>query len=333
MSPIVSALLEAASLAPSAHNTQPWALRFHEDALEIHPKFDRALTAADADGRDLLHGVGALLENCILTLAAHGQSGTYTCADTLTDSRAVITLRWRPAAHRESVLESYRMIPIRRTSWAAFERRMPDESMLQRLQGAVGAPFRLRIMLEPEKIRAAREIAAVADAALLANNDIAEELRRWLRFSRRDSSWYRDGLNADCMGWSGVEAVVASYLLRPFSLRLLMKLGLLRALMGRVDQQAPFAPLLCLLTCDDPQPSVKLRIDGGRSLQRAWLAAASGGLATHPLSSALDHPPSRERIYALFQVTPRESPINLFRLGYSPKVARSYRLPVEELLA
>jgi len=97
-----------------------------------------------------------------------------------------------------------------------------------------------------------------------------------------------------------------------------------------IDQQAPFAPALCLITT--PDSSFAGRVRAGRSLQRVWLTAAAHGLVTHPLSPAVDDARSRGRVLALFAVPEGETHINLFRLGKSPKTARSARLPADALL-
>jgi len=103
-----------------------------------------------------------------------------------------------------------------------------------------------------------------------------------------------------------------------------------RWLYANVDQQAPFAPALCLLTTDDP--SFRGHVEAGRRLQRVWLTAAAHGLVTHPLSAAVDDPGSRVRVLQVFAAFRGETPVSLFRLGRTTGVARSARVPADELL-
>ena len=46
-------LLRYAILAPSSHNTQPWAFTVGQDEIRVRLNLDRWLRAADPDRRDL----------------------------------------------------------------------------------------------------------------------------------------------------------------------------------------------------------------------------------------------------------------------------------------
>ncbi|GAB3979571.1 NAD(P)H nitroreductase [Actinoallomurus acanthiterrae] len=61
-------LIEAASWAPSVHNTQPWSFGVHRSRLSVQADPDRRLKVADPDGREMLISCGAALFN--LRLAA-----------------------------------------------------------------------------------------------------------------------------------------------------------------------------------------------------------------------------------------------------------------------
>lgn len=47
-------LIEAASQAPSGHNTQPWRFQLEDARITIHPDFSKRLPAVDPDDRDAL---------------------------------------------------------------------------------------------------------------------------------------------------------------------------------------------------------------------------------------------------------------------------------------
>src|SRR3954453_19221739 len=69
----VEELLRAGERAPSSHNSQPWRLRWHDDAVEIHGDPARLLPAADPDGRELRLACGAALANVRLAVRAQGR--------------------------------------------------------------------------------------------------------------------------------------------------------------------------------------------------------------------------------------------------------------------
>ena len=64
--------VEAAGLAPSMHNTQPWRWRVDGDTLELHAEPTRELPSSDGGGRMTVLGCGAGLHHARTALAAHG---------------------------------------------------------------------------------------------------------------------------------------------------------------------------------------------------------------------------------------------------------------------
>lgn len=330
MDTLLAHLLEAASRAPSAHNTQPWRLRWQENQLQVLVAEQRMLRVADPQGLDTLHALGGMLENLLLTLRQLGFEGEYQVAEHWDLNQPVITLRWhlRPGLKPEARL--YRMIPIRRTSRLVYSHDPIPPRILQEIRAAAACPAKLYLLTDPAAIDETRSLAATSGAEALQNKNYAAELYRWMRFSRQEPAWYRDGLNAECMGWNRLESAVVQKLLAPLIATRLAKFWGTKWMYTNIEQQAPFAPALCLLATQDC--TFAGHINAGRDLQRVWLTAAAHGLATHPLSAAVDDPKSRSRVFELFGVAPNEVHVNLFRLGKSPKTGRSARLPADELL-
>jgi len=322
-------LLDAASRAPSAHNTQPWRLSLFADRLEVRLPRERLLPAADSSSNDALHAVGALLENLLITLAQLDQEASYRTAASLEPVAPVVSLGWRPATAPRPDPTLYRMIPVRRTSRLPYRPDpVPDDALAAMSDAA--RPCTLYAMQEPARRNELRRLVQDANIHQLADGAIARELHAWLRFSRRDPRWYRDGLNAACMGWSGLEATLARWLLAPRVVGALARVGLHRALCADLDQQSPPAPVICLLAT--PGDGVAARIEAGRCLERVWLTGAAHGLVTHPLSAAVDVARTRPRALELFRMSGELAHVNLFRLGFSAPPARSPRLPVDEIL-
>src|SRR5262249_14010265 len=116
ITPLMAHLLDAASRAPSAHNTQPWLLRPLAEELEMRVRKERCLPAGDPTGNDALHSIGAMLENLVLTLEQQGYAAECETAGRFEPGAAVVTLRWRRTDSPKPDAALYRMIPIRRTS-------------------------------------------------------------------------------------------------------------------------------------------------------------------------------------------------------------------------
>jgi nitroreductase len=327
---LFSHLLDAAGRAPSAHNTQPWALRWRGHSLEVFLRAERALPAVDPTGVEMLHAVGALLENLVLTLEQLDFEPVYEVVDSLTAGNPVLTLRWNPVRTPRPDPTLYRMIPVRQTSRLPYQSEPITTEDLEEIRQAVATPCSLAILTDPDEVETIRRLVCDATIEQLKDTRASDELYTWLRFSKRENRWYRDGLNAECMGWNRLEALALRWMLAPGILRTFGPWGLFRLLGSDVDKNAPPTPAIGLLTVE--KDDIAGRIEAGRQLQRVWLTAASKGLATHPISAAVDVSRTRLMVFQRFGLPPDSLHVNLFRIGRSLPPARSHRLPVDEIL-
>jgi hypothetical protein len=298
--------------------------------MSVFIRPDRMLPAVDRSGADALHAIGALLENVLLTLYQLDREPSYTVADRAGTVRPIVTVRWRPASGPRPDPTLYRMIPVRQTSRLPYDSRPIASDDLDALRSVVGTPCALTVLTGEDELAEMRGLVAKATAAQFRDPAVNEELYGWMRFTRRDRRWFRDGLNADCLGLRRWEAQVLRCLLAPTVLQLFGRWGLVRLLTAPIDQHAPPSPAIGLLTVEGD--GVAKRIDAGRCLQRIWLAAAARGLSAHPISAAVDCDETRPRVLERFHVAPSSHHVNLFRLGVSRTAGRSPRLPVDELI-
>ncbi len=70
----IEAAADAALLAPSVRNTQPWVLVLHPDRVDLRADRSRQLHTVDPAGRELLLSVGAAVLNTRVELAARGHA-------------------------------------------------------------------------------------------------------------------------------------------------------------------------------------------------------------------------------------------------------------------
>ena len=112
---------QAASQAPSVHNTQPWRWRLGPEQLELFAERERQLKIADPAGRLLTISCGAALHHTLVTLAAAGWvTRVSRLPDDDPDHLATVRLDARGPAdpHAQQLAEA---IPKRRT-----DRRSPS---------------------------------------------------------------------------------------------------------------------------------------------------------------------------------------------------------------
>ncbi|MBC8353016.1 MAG: hypothetical protein H8E66_13555 [Planctomycetes bacterium] len=325
-------LLDSASRAPSAHNTQPWLLSFGESYVDISFSEARRIPAIDPTDIDLKHALGVVLENMLLTLSRLGLQGEYEIADEWLPQRTVVSLCWRnlDGEPNRDLIQLERAIPIRTTSRLPYRLQPIDECLRDQMQEMAQSRCELHVLSDQQQIDQVRKLTVQANAKQLACPPVAAELYAWLRYSPRDIRWFRDGLNADCMALKRWESRLATVLTHPKVLLAGKWFGLPKLLCSSVDQQAPPTPTLCLLTTN--RSKLADRIEAGRILQRLWLTAATQQYFTHPLSAAIETPGLREQVLDAFDLSHDVAHVNLFRLGRSATPARSARLPVDELL-
>jgi hypothetical protein len=72
------ALVRAAILAASPHNTQPWLFKVSDSAIELHIDPSRNVGALDPYLREEHIGMGCALENLLLAAPANGYAATAT---------------------------------------------------------------------------------------------------------------------------------------------------------------------------------------------------------------------------------------------------------------
>ena len=319
--------------APSAHNTQPWVLRYAPDAVHVGVDPARTLPASDPTGRDLLLGLGALVESCLVVAADVGvpvravvasgaavAGGPHVPAVRLVAADAVYATPFTAAdvADRRVARGRYAPGPL-------------PGPVLDAVVALAGGPA-------PVPVPAA-DLAVdlrTADRLLFATPPVARELGEWLRLHPRHARYRLDGLTDRALALSrpaayGLGAALAALRTLP----VLARAGLPAALAAAGG--APLRPdgtVLVLTAGPDGALSggalsgadgaVGL-VDAGRRLQRTWLALARHGLAVHPLSQLLDCPATAARLARRVGATP----LAVFRVGRPlAEPVRSARLPV-----
>ncbi|WP_328345736.1 nitroreductase [Micromonospora sp. NBC_00421] len=292
--------------APSAHNTQPWRLRYEPDAVRIGWDPAYTLPAADPTGRDLRLSLGAFVETCLIVAADAGLRLEY-LADHDERHRWVGLLR--PAPHRYPT-------PFRTTD--VWERRTHRGTLAGGVEpdvlaalDAVARPAGgggVRTVPRADRLGA---LLRAADRGSYADPAVVAELRRWLRLDPTHPDYHADGLTDRCLALSrpaaaGLRVALAGYpLLRPLGLpRLLAAAG--------GDPLAHGGTVLVLLAPEHLDRSGQ--VEFGRVLLRSWLTLHTAGLAAHPLSQLIDVAATRAALGTLLDVAPQRL-LHVTRVG------------------
>lgn len=324
---ILETLLAEVRLAPSIHNVQPtrWRL-LGDDTLLLLEDVGRRLPAADPSGYDVRLSHGAAIEGLSLALGRRGLriAELEPVVDASASDGLLPVARIVVAMGGE--LDGLSDFVSTRMSWRGRFRPVDSagEAALH-MFSAMADDVRL-----VRDIASIDEIAGIADEAgfhFLCDDAHRAELLRWMRLSRTDPAYQRDGLSAEAMAMPGLVAFGTGLVLGPLfpSLR---RLGFAATL---ASERGKFANSAVALF---HRPEGEDPLATGRAFYRAWLTMTAQGLAACPVSVLADWPASNRHLVERHGVPAGRRLVNVFRLGLadgSPAGSRA-RLPVAELI-
>ncbi|WP_433368023.1 hypothetical protein ACQPZX_40750 [Actinoplanes sp. CA-142083] len=302
--------------APSAHNTQPWVLRYADDAVDVHWDPSRALPGSDPTRRDLFLSLGAFIETCLIVAASAGLPVRPEIAVEDTTLRAA---RLVPAPSPYDTPFTVGSVQRRRCARGGYAPGLLDPATLTALT-AFGADLR--------QVPARELVAPLAEADrwMFGTPAVVSELRAWMRLSPKHPRYHLDGLTDRAMTLSRIEATGLAALIAPSAYPVTSRLGgpALLAAASKGTLRYDGSVLVLIGSADTPEAV----IEHGRALVRVWLALSERGLSVHPLSQLLDCATTAAPLAAQLGLAPDESPLAVFRTGRPLETpTRSARMP------
>ena len=192
---VATALVEAASAAPSVHNSQPWIFTVGERTVDLHADPARHLAVSDGSGRSLLISCGAALFNLRVAADHLGFHPRVRILPTKDDPTHVARLEVDHRHGSPGFLEDlFPAVWSRRTNRFPFWNRRIPRSVLSRLQDAVSLENSLlRIVDQPAEVE--RIVALLHDAERADLPEAKLERAAWLG---RDGA--PDGIPSHALG-------------------------------------------------------------------------------------------------------------------------------------
>jgi nitroreductase len=342
------ALVRAAILAASPHNTQPWLFKVTDSSIELYLDPHRNVGALDPYLREEHIGIGCALENLMLAAPANGYAATATLqlgklepvpADLKPRLLARVDLAPGKSGEINKIESSlYEAIPRRHTNRSAYD---PHQSIppdfLEVLRSLPGDDANVKLFLftdEADRKKIA-EISSAANTEIYADPDVRRSSERWVRNQWTAVQEHRDGLTIDAFGLPPVADAAAK----------MMTSGMLQWAASRTangySNLMLSAPLIGFIAVRDRYEQENC-LRAGRIWQRAHLLATVRGLAARPCNEAVemvDHeralgrPASRAALLNEITGDSTWQPTFVFYMGYPALAAHaSPRRPVEAVL-
>lgn len=306
-------VVQAAGLAPSVHNTQPWRFVAGEGRLELHADPSRQLKVLDPDGRQLHMSCGAALFHARVGARAMGLNvKVHLLPDPTAPARLadLAVTRGEPASDDEVRLAT--AILQRHTHRGAFDARaVPDALMIVLETAALTEGTTLHQVTTADDLVELEVMLSRADAVEQQDPRYRSEL----------SAWVHDGGRADGIPREALQMAPGSSLRqRDFTL----------SHPAAVDGSLPAAehPAVVVLTTDADAPAAWLR--GGQALAAVLLRAADHGVQAQPLGQVTDVLAFRLGLRSVLGLV--GVPQLVLRMGYATHTPVTPRRTVDDFL-
>lgn len=311
-------LVEAAILAPTPDNNQPWLFAVRGKTLAVYLDPARTLPSDVHSMFDLV-GIGAAIENAVIaarhvglkaevSLAeveraralpdalpapysppqdkpggslAQGSSGTPAQPDPLRP-RPVAVLKFLAGARPDPL---YPFLATRCTNRKLYSAIPIPQEVLGRI-GAAAASFaevQLHWMTDRPQIGRLAALVAVGDRFRLQYPPFHNEIYRQVRFTAEQAERTRDGLDLRTLALPPGTGLVLRFL-RPWSRMQWIHRLRLTALLT-LPSMLSVRRSGALGAISVPAPAAAHYVSAGRALERLWLAATAEGLSLQPLGS------------------------------------------------
>ncbi len=284
------ALVRAAILAASPHNTQPWLFRVGDSGIDLYIDTKRNVGALDPFLREAHIGMGCALENLMLAAAANGFAATATLSPgelgpipAEPTPKLVARVDLAPGQRQENVL--YDSIPRRHTNRSPYDPKKPlPPEFVQALQALVRDETDVKLFLfADEAVRT--KIVAISSAAnteIYSDPEVMRGNERWIRTRWSSVQRFRDGLTIDSFGLPSVTTAIAK----------MIPAGMLRRVVSSAAKDgyselmlsAPLIGMIALRNRYDCEQNLR----AGRVWQRAHLFATARGVAGRPCNEAAE---------------------------------------------
>ncbi len=309
-------VLEAATLAPSVHNTQPWRFALRADGFDLLADSARRLEVLDPTGRLLHVSCGTALVHARVAARALGLSVSVELLPEPGDPSLLARVALSAgAAPDDAELALALAVLQRHTVRDAFDPDpVPDELLHALALAAEQEGAALRIVRDEGDRVSLEVLLSGADWTEERDPAYRHELAAWVH-----DSAHEDGIPAAALSADGPRG--SSLRLRDF--------GLTRP--ERSTGEAPPAeePVVVVLTTLRDGPRAWL--EAGQALGSVLLHAAAQGVQAQPLAQVVDLPGPRAQLARALGVT--GTPQMVLRLGYATAHATTGRRGLQDVLA
>lgn len=348
-------ILKAAIAAPSTGNDQPWKWYYDDGTLYLLHDEYRSFSFGDFNKIASYLTFGAVVENVILAANAISLHTSYDLFPLGESSPLITRFTFSPQKEDEDPHRLVNYIFKRHTNRNNVAQQTPiPQNVLDELTAITktveGAD--LKWLLQKEDIHAIGKIIGACDRIRLLNTKGHEDfVKREMRWTPADAERTLDGIDVLTLGLSKPQVSALEVIKDPQVIRFLYDIKggnlLSEATVRSIDNSGAIG----LITL--PGIGAENYIQGGRAMEKMWLAAEKHEIALHPVISPLYLFPRilqgngedltldniaelkglRKKFIDLFGIDESLAEVFLFKISFAPPMnKRALRLPIQKVL-
>lgn len=357
---IVSEIINAAALAPSNANDQPWKWLYRNGRLHLFHDQQRSFSFAGF-GNMLPHiALGAAFENILLKTNQLGLKIKSQLFPLESKQNLVAVIDFYETNDKTEIFESVyapesvEYIAIRSTNRnPSIPVEIPDQDikiLKDASESVTGAE--LNFILDKQKILKLGEIIGACERINLLNEAGHRDFyQRDIRWTPEESEKSKDGIDVKNLGMVPAQMAAYSIIRNPKIAQTLKNINGGNALVDGMIGNVSIASGIGIITISGTQPADYF--SGGIAMQRLWLQAESLGYAINPFSAPIHLFPRlgggadagldtiesqkllklREKFEEIIPLRGNQAEIFLFKIAKAEKPAvKSARLALSEIL-
>jgi nitroreductase len=317
-------------LAANPHNTQAWKFHLTPGGIQVLSDPTRHLGAADPRRRLMVMGLGCAVENMTVAAESLGYAATVTrlqSDDALRREGGSLVLRLERAG-RTGRHPWFDAIFSRQTTRRPFDTAtVIPASFRESLAAACAAPGTGLAWLGGGSSDSLVALVRQSVRDFLSVDARHRDGMKWFRQTRREWEAKRDGI---AIFTSDASLVVKEWVEWFATAEDVMGDSFKQGEIAFVDRVAPATPLWGLVWSKRDDPSACFQ--AGRTAERVYLEAAARGYAVCPVSYPTELAEMTGGLRGAFRLGADADPLFLFRLGHAPRLARSVRRDLDDVI-
>lgn len=313
------AMIEAATKAPSGHNTQPWLFKVNQSSIEILPNLADTLPVVDKNNRELFISLGAATENlCIM--ASH--LGYYPTVKT-DDKAQSITIELGKSSNIQKD-DLALQIAKRQTNRNVYDEKVVPKDILSILENQTlhEGIYRYTISKEDSLFSTLKSYVVRGNEIQMNDDAFKDELLRYMRLNNKEVEKNPTGLTYKVMGAPSLPAIIS----RPIVKSYLKADKQNKSDIRKIESSSHF-----ILFTTENDTFIQW-VDLGRSLERYLLKIAELNLAYAFLNQPCEVKLLSDEMQNEVPLIKGQYPTLLLRIGYAPKAPYSPRKNIEDVI-